>query len=527
MNYLMKKRLALMKNRKFRGYIKTASGNPLTLSDCVENGLINLKISGNSVQDGTPAPQNPIDVQSVGDKTNNLFDITKIQHDKITVSGNTMYVYQNGAKITQFSPEQFLEMTGLKPGDEILTSLNKSIIKASSSPGVWGRLVFLGKNSNKSFLLCDYRTDMLISTIPENFSSETYGNLVVYGANLDDNDESLIEIKDIVITSNTDNRFYQSEDIENPQSTITIEQENGIYTLNGTNSSDEAIVLSQDMDFKIPVRNEYVLVAEVLSGETNVSSGNVYIKINNDRGLNFPVNNRIEGFSNILTKTPASVSIAFSEGTSATFNNVKLKVSVIEYKRLPYEPYGYKIPIKINAEDTADIYLDEPLRKCGEYADYVDYKNKKVIRQIGKYYIPSGQHFDGGSVTDKGLYRYFFASDPFMIAGSKLPGYGNFLQNLEQSWPLWEDETLHFGQVNGQIYIILNNHYENDIDIYNYLSNNGANDIYVIYILREPIEEDINTEKIQIKQGTNIISAETVLEPSNMEASYYSDIQED
>lgn len=50
---------------------------------------------------------------------------------------------------------------------------------------------------------------------------------------------------------------------------------------------------------------------------------------------------------------------------------------------LDYEPYyeGYKIPIKVN-DDTTNIYLDEPLKKVGDYADYIDFKNQKVYRNV-------------------------------------------------------------------------------------------------------------------------------------------------
>ena len=53
-----------------------------------------------------------------------------------------------------------------------------------------------------------------------------------------------------------------------------------------------------------------------------------------------------------------------------------------------YEPYGkYKIPITVSGENgdetTTNIYLDEPLRKIGEYADYVDFANQCVVRQVG------------------------------------------------------------------------------------------------------------------------------------------------
>jgi len=43
---------------------------------------------------------------------------------------------------------------------------------------------------------------------------------------------------------------------------------------------------------------------------------------------------------------------------------------------LPYEPYGYKIPVVVN-EQTTNIYLDEPLAKSGENADYIEYKTQK------------------------------------------------------------------------------------------------------------------------------------------------------
>ena len=31
---------------------------------------------------------------------------------------------------------------------------------------------------------------------------------------------------------------------------------------------------------------------------------------------------------------------------------------------------------------TTNIYLDEPLRKIGDYSDYIDFKNQKVYRNV-------------------------------------------------------------------------------------------------------------------------------------------------
>ena len=51
-----------------------------------------------------------------------------------------------------------------------------------------------------------------------------------------------------------------------------------------------------------------------------------------------------------------------------------------------YEPYHEKI---------TNIYLDEPLRKIGEYSDYIDLINKKVVRNVGKYIFNGTEDFDG------------------------------------------------------------------------------------------------------------------------------------
>lgn len=64
---------------------KTASGNPITLTDSVENKPLNMKLYGWSKQDGTPSPENPVEIESAGGdrkigvsvRGKNLFHITK------------------------------------------------------------------------------------------------------------------------------------------------------------------------------------------------------------------------------------------------------------------------------------------------------------------------------------------------------------------------------------------------------------------------------------------------------------------
>ena len=54
------------------------------------------------------------------------------------------------------------------------------------------------------------------------------------------------------------------------------------------------------------------------------------------------------------------------------------KFMIVKGSTVPenYIPYGYRIPITNNSE-TANIYLDEPLRKVGNEAEYIDYATQK------------------------------------------------------------------------------------------------------------------------------------------------------
>lgn len=50
---------------------------------------------------------------------------------------------------------------------------------------------------------------------------------------------------------------------------------------------------------------------------------------------------------------------------------------------LPYEPYGYKVPVTIsNSADTltTSIYLPEQIRKVGDEAEYIEYGTQKMYR---------------------------------------------------------------------------------------------------------------------------------------------------
>ena len=61
-----------------KGFTRETSGTvPLTING-IGKDLKDWSITGNTVQNGTPTPENPVEVQAVGDRTGNLFDVLSL-----------------------------------------------------------------------------------------------------------------------------------------------------------------------------------------------------------------------------------------------------------------------------------------------------------------------------------------------------------------------------------------------------------------------------------------------------------------
>ena len=78
MNHLRKKLQAIITSADFKGYLREVTGtDSVTLTDCMGSDMTSLSLVGNAVQDGTPSPDNPVEIQGCGDRTANLFDVSR------------------------------------------------------------------------------------------------------------------------------------------------------------------------------------------------------------------------------------------------------------------------------------------------------------------------------------------------------------------------------------------------------------------------------------------------------------------
>ena len=184
----------------------------------------------------------------------------------------------------------------------------------------------------------------------------------------------------------------------------------------------------------------------------------------------------------------------------------------------------YKIPVKVTngagESTTTNIYLDEPLRKVGEYADYIDYENSKVIRYIYNEYITSV--YNKSSVA--GTYSMFLSeiSKTPLLTGASSSPTGYAISNK-------------FSRFEGRYHGLINN--ANSIQ--SYITSGGLNRVAytfddsaintveqaqekigngfeVCYVLAEPIEQLLELPKIPTHKGTNIIEIGTEIQPSEV-----------
>ena len=187
----------------------------------------------------------------------------------------------------------------------------------------------------------------------------------------------------------------------------------------------------------------------------------------------------------------------------------------------------YKIPIKAsNGKETitTNIYLNEPLRKLGDYADYIDFENKKVIRYIDKYIfngtenvgLRGQQPTNGTAILTTAMFAYRdnfenlictrFSADR-NYASKMIPNTCCFINSSV-------DSRFHFciegaGKTAAEVKAILKEWYD------------SGNPMVVLYPPNKAIpEETIELPSILTTKGNTKIEIDANIQPSNMEVVY-------
>lgn len=197
-------------------------------------------------------------------------------------------------------------------------------------------------------------------------------------------------------------------------------------------------------------------------------------------------------------------------------------------QKTDYEPYQEPI--------TTNIYLDEPLRKIGDYADYIDFENRVVVRNVKK-----------SSLSIYGIYRKSSRVLKIHMTTGGLMGT-KVLSTILPYNPSWysnnEDIMSHQTMNNNTYYSIkwerLGLTFDGtDVYLIDDSEKNALTDAEIkskvkeylatlpteqkeLYFCISSTETPIELPQLPTFKGTTIYSVDTAIQPSNMEVTYYS-----
>ena len=186
-------------------------------------------------------------------------------------------------------------------------------------------------------------------------------------------------------------------------------------------------------------------------------------------------------------------SMQLEEGTSAT----------------AYESYKGKI---------TNIYLDEPLRNIGDYVDYIDYANGKVVRNVGETIFNGSENWIQYPSTNK-----YYVSDvlPTIYKSNSFVLSNRFFKRTSGDSSRTDDNKYTYGD--GDIWLQSKEEfprlyiYKNDIatvqNLKTWLSNNN---ITVVYPLNKSKEESIDLPNIEVLDGYSKLFINTTINPSKV-----------
>ena len=230
-------------------------------------------------------------------------------------------------------------------------------------------------------------------------------------------------------------------------------------------------------------------------------------------GCTISISDHLEGESVIDCKIYGN---SVQNGTPSPDNPVEIQSVGDLVTDEASEYYGkYDIPIVVN-DTITHIYLDEPLRKVGDYADYIDYGNQKVVRKIKELKLESNLKYRLWIYNDIlygfALYLYDTVSECMVLSNYFKPVTDNLMPNKY-------DNSIYVKFL--ELYIGTSDWTTTD-DFKAWLSDK---DVTILYPLITPTEEPISLPVLTTpKASVANVSIHTTIQPSNIALTYYQGI---
>lgn len=176
---------------------------------------------------------------------------------------------------------------------------------------------------------------------------------------------------------------------------------------------------------------------------------------------------------------------------------------------LPFEPFGYKLPLTL-AGQTQTVYLSEPLRKIGDYADKIEAigTTATVTRKIRKCVVTS----DKIGSFNSGLHRIGIGVLASVSPDAAICSHYKVQVKSDGSFA-----HMYIGS-NNQYIFIFDPSFETQTDAVNFLDaqNAAGTPVCVWYVLATAQTETVTVPTLTPQKGSNTLTVGTTLQPSEV-----------
>lgn len=425
-----------------------------------------------------PSPTTPIEIQSVGERTKNLFYIPDI-----TGTTPSTTIQCNITKPFTVSCQEYPSLIANNNGVE--TSIWRFQIKYLD-----GTLTYIVDNTLKGVI--DYGST--IKATEENpVVKITYRGIYIregkYSKFLVEYGNAITEYEPygykIPIKVTGKNLFDISKTDTNMISKGYIEIANNGYNIlkteNFTNGSAIGNFSEFVPDLKVGDKFKITFETNAIRNNQNVN----YIYLNVYKGV------LKIGIEYIATQEMLdSKMYIYSGGTeNCYYKNIMIYISKYTDE---FEPYTEPV---VN-----NIYLDEPLRRVGEYADYIDFKKGKVIRNIYEIRLLSSKTYLLGGYTD--IFYTNLGSRTINSYRAGMITHG-IVSPTKYTSELTKNEAMISPSAKNIYYK------NNNFTLETYKEYLNSHIINCCYVFATPTEETIDLPEIQTVKNTAIITTDT------------------
>ena len=528
--YLGYDRVGIIKTVKVKVFANTTtvSGTySVVLNNSIGDEVDQLIIDGNSVQDGTPTPETPIEIESVGEKTKNLFDINNIEEGSILTLEGTDYDIENryrlkfiylkagsytfaingnvqgGGYLHKYSSANASSWLGSVPFSTMKTINGRNIRTATLDQDCYVRMVILpiGDQVLSKEYLAENKPQLELSSTATEY--EPYGYripIVSKGKNL--LDATKAETGSLVAADGSN--FEKTNRARSP----FVYLKKGTYTIS--------------MSSDISATTMFFYSKPEPSGYFIGKYATTPVVENGIRFATFPVGQ--DCYMRCVFVPEDENKTTDLGGTTLSNYNVMVEEGITA---TDYE--SYIVPREYN------IVLDEPLRKIGDYADILDYKNSKVIRKIKEKVFNGTEELGKLDTVQTGLFNYTYY---------KLGSMNSVINDINLSNLLKYQADFSYQRDGHNTMRVLNTSTYNEARFVFRFHINGANvfepatvknlladfhsqgnPLKLYYAPTTPTEESIELPIILTRDVETIFEVDTEIKPTKLEVSYWEEIK--